>query len=81
MVSCPEDVLSEQVPQVHGAMNNGEQINDDIEEDDHIDHMVEDDVRFLSFKKYDLRILSERITCTEKITRDKRHKEFSLGKP
>ena len=38
-------------------------------------------VRFLTFKKYDLRILSERITCTAIITRDKRHKEFSSGKP
>ena len=39
------------------------------------------DVRFLSFGQYDLRILFERITCTTIITRDKRHKEFSLGKP
>ena len=31
-------------------------------------------VRFLSFKQYDLRILSERITCIVIITRDKRHK-------
>ena len=39
------------------------------------------DVRFLSFKQYDLRILSKRITCTSINTRDKRHKEFSSGKP
>ena len=32
------------------------------------------DVRFLSFKQYDIRILSERITCTAINTRDKRHK-------
>ena len=38
-----EDVLSEQVPKEHGAMNNGEQVNDHIEEDDHIDNIVEDD--------------------------------------
>ena len=39
----PEDVLSEQVPEEHGAMNNGEQVNDSIEEDDHTDNVVEDD--------------------------------------
>ena len=33
-------------------------------------------VRFLSFKKYYLRILSERITCTTIITRDKRQRIF-----
>ena len=38
-------------------------------------------VIFLSFIQYDLRILSERITCTAIITRDKRQKEFSLRKP
>ena len=38
-------------------------------------------VRFLSFKQYYLRILSERITCTTINTRDKKHKEFSLGNP
>ena len=38
-------------------------------------------VRFLSFKQYDLRILFERITCTSIIATDKRHKEFSSGKP
>ena len=38
-----EDVLSEQVPKEHGAMNNREQVNDHIEEDDHIDNIVEDD--------------------------------------
>ena len=27
----PEDVLSEQVPEEYGAMNNGEQFNDHIE--------------------------------------------------
>ena len=37
-----EDVLSEQVPKEHGAMNNGEQVNDHIEEDDHTDDVVED---------------------------------------
>ena len=38
-----EEVLSEQVPKEHGAMNNGEQVNDHIEEDDHTDNIVEDD--------------------------------------
>ena len=33
-------------------------------------------VIFLSFKQYDIRILSERITCTTINARDKRHKEF-----
>ena len=36
-------MLSEQVPKEHGAMNNGEQVNDPIEEDDHTDIIVEDD--------------------------------------
>ena len=36
-------MLSEQVPKEHGAMNNGEQVNDHIEEDDHTDSIVEDD--------------------------------------
>ena len=39
------------------------------------------DVRFLSFKQYDLRILSKRITCPTINTRDMRHKEFSSEKP
>ena len=38
-----EDMLSEQVLEEHGAMNNGEQVNDHIEEDDYIDNIVEDD--------------------------------------
>ena len=38
-----EDVLSEQVSKEHGVMNNGEQVNDHIEEDDHTDNIVEDD--------------------------------------
>ena len=39
-----EEVLSEQVPKDHGAyMFNGEQVIDHIEEDDHIDNVVEDD--------------------------------------
>ena len=36
-------MLSEQVPKKHGARNNGEQVNDPIEEDDHTDNVVEDD--------------------------------------
>ena len=36
----PEDVLSEQAPMEHGAMNNEEQDNDHIEEDDNIDNIV-----------------------------------------
>ena len=36
-------MLLEQVPEEHGAMNNGEQVNDHIEEDDYIDNIVEDD--------------------------------------
>ena len=36
-------MLSEQVPEEHGAMNNGEQVNGHIEEDDHTDNIVEDD--------------------------------------
>ena len=38
-------------------------------------------VRYLSFSQYDLRILSDRITCKKINTIDKRHKEFSVGKP
>ena len=39
-----EEVLSEQVPEDHGAsMFNGEQVNDHIEQDDHIDNVVEED--------------------------------------
>ena len=34
------------------------------------------DVRFVSFKQYELRILSERTTCTMIFTRDERHKDF-----
>ena len=34
------------------------------------------DVIFLSFKKYDLKILSEKITCTTINTRDKRQRIF-----
>ena len=37
------DELSQQVPKEHGAMNNGEQVNDHTEEDDHADNIVEDD--------------------------------------
>ena len=36
-------MLSEHGPEEHGAMNNGEQVNDHIEEDDHTDNTVEDD--------------------------------------
>ena len=36
-------MLSEHVPEVHGAMLNGEQVNDHIEEDDHTNNVVEDD--------------------------------------
>ena len=43
MAYRPEDVLSEQVSEEHGAMNNGEQINDHIEEDDHANNIVKDD--------------------------------------
>ena len=39
----PKDVLSEQAPMDHGAMNNEDQCNDHIEEDDHTDNIVEDD--------------------------------------
>ena len=39
----PEEVLSKQVPDEHGAMNNGEQVNDHIEEDGHTDNIVEYD--------------------------------------
>ena len=40
MAYHPGDVLSEQVLEEHGAMNNGEQVNDHIEEDDHTDNIV-----------------------------------------
>ena len=33
-----EGVLSQQVPEEHGVMNNGEQVNDHVEEDDHNDN-------------------------------------------
>ena len=41
----PEEVLSEQVQdRDHGAcMFNGEQVNDHIEQDDHVDDVIEDD--------------------------------------
>ena len=38
-------MLLEQVPEEHGAMNNGEQVNDHIEEDDHTSNIVKDDGR------------------------------------
>ena len=38
-----EDVLSEQAMMDHGAIINGEQVNDPIEVDDHTDNVVEDD--------------------------------------
>ena len=44
MTYCPEEVLSEQVPNDHGAsMFNGKQVNDHFEEDGHTDNVVEDD--------------------------------------
>ena len=43
MAYRPEEVLSEQVLEEHGAMINGEQVNDPIEKDDHTDNVVEDD--------------------------------------
>ena len=43
MAYRPEDVLSEQVSEEHGAMNNGEQVNYHIEEDDHSDNIAEYD--------------------------------------
>ena len=36
-------MLSEQVPEEHGAMINGEQVNDPIEYNDQTDNIVEDD--------------------------------------
>ena len=36
-------MISEQVSEEHGTMNNGEQVNDHIEEEDHNDNIVEDD--------------------------------------
>ena len=39
----PKKVLSEQVSEKHGAMLNGEQVNNPIEEDDYTDNVVEDD--------------------------------------
>ena len=41
MTYQPEDVLLEQAPMKHGAMNNEEQVNDHIEKDDNIDNIVE----------------------------------------
>ena len=38
----PEEFLSEQVPQEHGDILNGEQVNNHIEEDDHTNNVVED---------------------------------------
>ena len=44
MTYRPEEVLSKQVPEDHGAsMFNGEQVNDHIEQDDHTDNVVQDD--------------------------------------
>ena len=44
MAYGPEEVLSEQVLEDHGAsMFDGEQVNDHIEQDDHTDNVVEDD--------------------------------------
>ena len=43
MTYRPKEVLSEQVQEEHGAMLNGEQVNDPIEEDNHSDNVVEDD--------------------------------------
>ena len=41
---CLEEFISGQVPEGHVApMLNGEQVNDNIEEDDHIDNVVEYD--------------------------------------
>ena len=37
-----EEFLWKQVLEEHGDMNNGEQVNDHIEEDDHTDNIVED---------------------------------------
>ena len=37
----PEEAISEQVPKEHGAMLNGEQVNDPIKEDAHTDNVVE----------------------------------------
>ena len=37
------EVLLEQVSKEHGAIINGEQVNDPIEEDDHTGNVVEDD--------------------------------------
>ena len=36
----PEEIISEQIPKEHGAMNDGEQVNDPIEEDDNTDSIV-----------------------------------------
>ena len=44
MTYRPEEVISEQVPEDHGAcMFNGVQVIEHIEEDDHTDNVVEDD--------------------------------------
>ena len=39
----PKELILEQVLEEHGAMINGEQVNDPIEEDDHTDNVVEYD--------------------------------------
>jgi len=38
-----ENVVIEQVPEEHGPTNSQDQVNDDMEEDDHDDNVVEDD--------------------------------------
>ena len=38
-----EEFISEQVPEEHGFILNGEQVNNPIEEDDHTNNVVEDD--------------------------------------
>ena len=43
MTYHPEELISEQVPEEHRAMINGEQVNGPIEYDDHIDNAVEYD--------------------------------------
>ena len=42
MTYHPKEVLTKQVPEEHGAMINGEQVNDPTKEDDHTDNVVED---------------------------------------
>ena len=41
MTYCLKEMLSEQVLEEHGAMINGEQVNDHIEEDDTTDTIIE----------------------------------------